>query len=173
MSNRGMRLLAATCLVVGGLLGMVGSFAPAAVRGIAWGLDGTALVVGAGLLAVHYLRQGNEQLAAAFLVYMAGQTLVVAGSAMELSASSPSFAAGVGLWAAALALMSASAALPVFVRAAAAIATALFAITALRIYAGTPLTPLSRPLPFHAYPFLVLTLFGLAWVHLRSASNVA
>jgi hypothetical protein len=32
---------------------------------------------------------------------------------------------------------------------------------------GASLTPLSRPLPFFAYPFLALTLFGWAWAHLK------
>lgn len=171
MSSGKLRFLAAGCLVVGSVLGMAGSFAPAAVRGVAWGVDGTALVVGAALLAVHYIKLRNELLAAAFIVFVAGQTLVVSGSAMGLSESSPSFAAGVGLWSAALALMCASAALPVFVRITAGVASALFAITALQIYAGTALTSLSKPLPFYAYPLLVITLLGLAWVHLRSTSS--
>ena len=116
MSNR-LSLLASASLVVEGVLGMVGSFSPTAVRGIAWGLDGTALVLGAALIPVHHIRLGNEQLAAGFLVFIAGQTLVVSGSAMELSPSSATFGAGVGLWAVALALVSASSATPIFVRA--------------------------------------------------------
>jgi len=150
---------------------MVGSFSPANVRGIAWGLDGTALVIGTALLAVYYIRRGNEQLAAGFLVFVVGQTLVVSGSAMELPASSPIFAAGAGLWAAALALISASSLMPVFVKITGSIASILLAITALQMYGGEGLTPLSKPLPFFAYPFLVLTLFGLAWNHYRSVSN--
>ena len=173
MSAPRLKLLAAGCLVVGGVLGMVGSFSPSAVRGIAWGLDGTALVLGAALLAVHHIKRGHEQLAAGYLVFVAGQTLVVSGSAMELSASSPSFAAGVGLWAAALALVSASSLMPVFVRVTGTIASLLFAVTAIQTYAGLALTPLSKPFPFFAYPFLVLTLFGWAWVHYRSSSNDA
>jgi hypothetical protein len=159
--------------VVGGILGMLGSFSPPAARGIAWGLDGTALVLGAALLAVHHIKRGHELLAAGFFVFVAGQTLVVSGSAMELSASSPSFAAGVGLWAAALALISASSHMPMFVRVMGVIASLLFAVTALQTYGGTALTPLSKPLPFFAYPFLVLTLFGWAWVHYRTGSNDA
>jgi len=149
---------------------MVGSFSPAAVRGIAWGLDGTALVLGAALIAVHHLKRGHEQLAAGFLIFVAGQTLVVSGSAMELSASSPTFAAGVGLWAAALALISASSLMPVIVRVTGVIASLMFAVTALQTYGGAGLTPLSKPLPFFAYPFLVLTVFGWAWNHYRSGS---
>jgi len=168
MSNNRLKSFAAACLVVGGVLGMVGSFSPSSVRGIAWGLDGTALVIGAALLAIHHIRRGNELLAAGFLVFVAGQTLVVSGSAMELAASSPLFAAGAGLWAAALAMVSASSLMPVFVRATGAIAAFMFAVTALQTYGGTMLTPLSKPLPFFAYPFLVLTLFGWAWNHYRS-----
>lgn len=173
MSRKRLGLFAAASLVVGGVLGMVGSFSPSTVRGIAWGLDGTALVVGAALLAVHHIKLGHEQLATGFLVFAAGQTLVVSGSAMELAASSPSFGAGAGLWAAGLALVSASSAMPAFVRITGAIASVMFAVAALQIYGGTELTPLSKPLPFSAYPFLVLTLFGWAWVHYRSMSRNA
>jgi len=173
MNENKLRILTAVCLVVGGVLGMVGSFAPPSVRGIAWGIDGTALVIGSALLSVHYLKLGNEQLAAAFLVFLAGQTLVVSGSAMSLAASSPSFAAGVGLWAAALAMISTSCVMPIVVRITAGISSVLFAITAIQIYGGSELHPLSKPLPFFAYPLLVITLFGLAWVRLRESSKSA
>jgi hypothetical protein len=171
MRQNRLDLFAAVCLVVGGILGMVGSFAPAAVRGIAWGLDGTALVLGTAILAVHHIKRGHEQLAAGFLVFVVGQTLVVSGSAMELSASSPIFGAGAGLWAAALALVSASSIMPAFARITGAIASLMFAVTALQIYGGAELTPLSKPLPYFVYPFLVLTLFGWAWNLYRSDSN--
>lgn len=171
MSNRRLAMFAAVSLAVGGLLGLAGSFSPPAIRGIAWGLDGIALVMGALLLAAHHVKLGNEQLVAGFLTFVAGQTLVVSSSAMELAASSPSFGAGVGLWAAGLALVSASSFMPIFVRATGAIASVMFAIVALQIFGGTALTPLSMPLPFNAYPFLVLTLFGWAWVHYRHAQG--
>lgn len=171
MTNNKLSTVAAVCLVVGGVLGMVGSFVSPAVRGIAWGLDGTALVIGAALLAVHYLKRNNELLAAAFLVFVAGQTLVDAGSAMSLVASTPTFGAGVGLWAAALVMIGVSSTIPVFIRITAVIAAVMFAITAIQIFGGTALTPLSKPLPFDAYPVLVITLFGLAWIHFRSPSS--
>lgn len=165
-----MGIFTAACLVVGGILGLVGSFLSPTARGIAWGLDGTLLVIGAALLTVHHLKRGNEQLAAGFLVFVAGQTLIVAGSAMSLVASSPTFAAGAGLWAAALILISASSLMPLLVRITGFIAALLFAATALRTYSGAGLTPLSKPLPFFAYPLLVLTLFGWAWHHYRSTN---
>jgi len=169
MGGERLRVVAAAGLVIGALLGMAGSFAPSAkLRALAWGVDGTALIVASALLVVHHLRQGNEQLAAGFLVFLAGETLIVSGSAMELAASAPTVAAGFGLWAAALALISAAPELPAFVRATGAIAAILFAVSAARMFAGAAMTPLSRPLPFFAYPFLAITLFGWAWVHVRS-----
>ncbi len=61
--------------------------------------------------------------------------------------------------------------MPIFVRATAAIASVMFAVTALQTHGGTALDPLSKPLPLSAYPLLVLTLFGWAWVHVRSGSR--
>jgi hypothetical protein len=173
MSTNRLALFTAVSLVVGGLLGLAGSFSPPALRGIAWGLDGTALVMGTLLMALHHIKHGNDQLATGFLTFVAGQILVVSSSAMDLAASSPSFGAGVGLWAAGLALVSASSAMPIFVRVTGFIASVLFAIVAIQIFSGTLLTPLSHPLPFNAYPFLVLTLFGWAWVHYRHARVAA
>jgi hypothetical protein len=163
------RAVAAAGLVVGALLGMAGSFAPsAALRSVAWGIDGTAIVTASALLVVHHVRAGNDQVAAGFLVFLAGQTLIVACSAMELAASAPVFAAGAGLWSAGLALVSTAPLMPAFVRATGAIASVLLAITALESFGGAGLTPLSKPLPFYAFPFLALTLFGWAWAHARS-----
>lgn len=169
MSDERLRVVAAAGLVVGAVLGMAGTFVPSpALRALAWGIDGIALIVASALLAIHHFRQGHEYLAAGFLVFLSGETLIVSGSAMELAESAPSFAAGAGLWAAALALISIPRVLPVFVRITGAIAAILFAITAALMFRGGSLTPLSTPLPFNAYPFLALTLFGWAWVHARS-----
>lgn len=156
--------VAPACLVIGALLGLAGSFAPSAsLRGLAWGIDGIALIVGAALLATHFLRHGAQSVAAGFLVFIAGQTLVLSGSAMALEASAPSFAAGSGLWAAALVLISAPNVMPLPVRALGGLAALLFTATALQVFAGRSLNPLSAPLPFFAYPVFVLTLFGWAW----------
>src|SRR4030095_8276354 len=113
MKDQRIHNLAAAGLVIGALLGMAGSFAPTAqLRGLAWGTDGIALVVGSALLGLLHLRRGDVQLAAGFLVFLAGETLIVSGSAMDLEASAPSFAAGTGLWSAALALVGASPLMP-------------------------------------------------------------
>lgn len=152
------------CLVLGALLGLAGSFAPtSSLRGIAWGIDGTLLVVAAALLAVYCLRRNLELMSAGFLVFIAGQTLVLSGSAMSLEASSPVFAAGAALWAAALLLISAPPVMPMLGRASGAVAAVLFAATSIQVLFGRSLTPLSEPLPFFAYPAFVLTLLTWAW----------
>lgn len=171
MSKSRLHMIAPAGLVVGAVLGMAGTFAPsAALRGLAWGLDGTALVLAAALLTMHHFRRGNDLVATGFLVFVVGQTLVLSGAAMDLVASVPSFAAGVGLWATALALISAPRIMPGWVRGVGFIAALLFALVALQVFSGRELTPLSQPLPFFAYPFLVATLFGWAWVHYRNAT---
>lgn len=170
-SDSRLQLIAAIGLVTGAVLGIAGTLAPSAsLRGLAWGVDGTALVVASALLAVHHFRRGNVLAAAGFLVFVAGETLVLSGAAMALEASAPSFAAGAGLWAASLALVSASHTMPVWVRVVGSIGALLFAVVAVRIFMGAALTPLSEPLPFFAYPFLAATLFGWAWVHYRGAA---
>ena len=171
MSTSRLHVVASAGLVVGAVLGMAGTFAPtASLRGLAWGLDGTALLVAAALLTIHHFRRGNDLVAAGFLVLVAGEALVLSGAAMDLAASAPSFAAGVGLWAASLALISASGIMPPWVRGVGFIAAALFTVVAVQVFSGGALTPLSQPLPFFAYPFFAATLFGWAWVHYRNAA---
>ena len=161
-------IVAAAALVIGALLGMVGTFVTSAeIRSLSWGIDGTLLVVGSALLAVHHFRLGHELLAAGFLVFLAGETLIVSGSAMDLTTSAPTFAAGAGLWSAGMLLVSASPIQPMFVRVTGVIAAILLGASAVMIFCGASLTPLSQPLPFFAYPFLALTLFGWAWAHLK------
>ncbi len=89
---------------------------------------------------------------------------------MDLVASGPIFAAGVGLWVASLTLISAPNVMPLWVRVVGLIAALLFAVVAVQLFIGHALTPLSQPLPFFAYPFLVATLLGWAWVHYRDAA---
>ena len=172
MTELRLRVLVSTGLVIGAVLGMAGTFAPSAsLRGLAWGIDGTALIVSAALLTLHHLRRGSDLAAAGFLVFALGETLIVSGAAATLEASTPSFGAGVALWGAGLILVSSSRTMPPLVRAAGLVSGSLFTLTALQIFSGVALTALSQPLPFFAYPFLAATLFGWAWVHYRDASR--
>jgi hypothetical protein len=169
MSESNRRLIASCGLVVGAVFGIAGTFAAPPLRGLLWGIDGIALVVASAILAIHYLRKGDDTAAAGFLAFLAGETLIVSGAAMELAASVPSFAAGAGLWAASLALVSSSNAMPRPLRIIGFVASLLLAVSAVQMFSGRPLTPLSQPLPFFAYPFLAATLVGWAWVHYKRA----
>ena len=170
-SDQSLRLISPSGLVIGAVLGMAGTFVPSnSLRGLLWGLDGIALIVATALLTIHHLRRGNEAVAAGFLVFVVGETLVLSSAAMDLAASGPRFAAGAGLWAASLALISAPNVMPSWVRVVAVIAALLFAVVAVQVFMGRALTPLSQPLPFFAYPLLAVTLFGWAWVHYRNAA---
>jgi hypothetical protein len=171
VSDSRLRVIAAIALVIGAVLGMAGTFAPSpSLRGLAWGVDGAALVVGAALLTIHHFRRENDIVAAGFLVFVAGEALILSTAAMELGASAPSFAGGMALWAASLALVSASNTMPPVVRGVGFVGSLLFTIAAVQIFGGRALTPLSQPLPFFAYPFLAATLCGWAWVHYRQAA---
>ena len=162
--------------MIDALLGMAGTFAPSAqIRGLAWGADGTVLVMASALArgAPPPERQGAA--GGRLPGLSGGRDADLSGSAMDLAASAPLFAAGAGLWAAALGLISAAREFPVLVRATGTIAAVLFAIAAARMFLGARLTALSAPLPFGAYPFLAITLLGWAWAHLRTrpARNAA
>ncbi len=66
------------------------------------------------------------------------------------------------LWSAALLLTSIPKQFAPWVRAVGTLAAIAFAIVAARIFWGEQLLPTSSPLPFFAYPFLVITFVG--WI---------
>ena len=66
------------------------------------------------------------------------------------------------LWSAGLLLVSVPKVLALWVRIAGVTAAALFIVIAARIFSGEHLVPTSSPLPFFAYPIVVLTFIG--WI---------
>ena len=174
MNDKLLRVLASIGLGVGGALGMAGTFAPSdSLRGVVWGIDGIALVMACSLLTLRFFRMGQEIVAAGFLVFAIGESLLVSGAAMDLVQSAPSFGGGVGLWTAGLLLISTPHAFPMAVRLLGLVAAVLFAATAFRIFAGTQITALSQPLPFFAYPVLVATFVGWIVTLLKKGAAVA
>ena len=150
-------------LILGATFGISGTFVSSdALRQVFWLIDGLGVIVATALLAVRFLRSGDDIVAAGFLVFALGESLLVSGTAAGLEESVPSFGGGVALWAAGLLLISLPSRLATWVRAAGVAAALLFAVVAARIFLGERLLPTSQPLPFFAYPFVVLTFFG--WV---------
>ena len=150
-------------LLAGATFGIGGTFvASDPMRQVFWLIDGLGVIVATVLLAVRFLRSGDDTVAAGFLVFALGESLLVSGTAAGLEASVPSFGGGVALWAAGLLLISIPARLAAWVRGAGVAAALLFAVVAARIFSGERLLPTSQPLPFFAYPFVVLTFLG--WI---------
>ena len=160
--------VAAIGLAVGGALGMAGTFvASDALRETLWAIDGVALVVATALLTMKYQRLGNDCVAAGFLTFLAGESLLLAGNAAGLQASVPSYAGGISLWAAALLMVSAPNTFALWMRLTGVVAAALFVASVGMILWGAPLLPTSSPLPAAGYPFLVLTFVGWIWTLVR------
>jgi len=148
---------------------MAGTFAPSApLRGLAWGVDGVALVMASALLTLVFHRKGEDLVAAGFLVFAVAEGLILSGAAMGLAASVPSFGAGTSLWALVLVLISIPRVFPPLVRLLGLFAAVLFGVTAVRIFAGIPVMPTKAPLPFYAYPVLVATLAGWIWTLVKA-----
>lgn len=162
--DRNLNLVATVGLVLGAVLGMAGTMVhQASLRGLFWGIDGAALVVATSLLTLKYYKKGCIFVAAGFLVYAIGEAVLLPCSGMNLAASVPLFGACAALWASGLLLISAPSEFPVWVRLAGLVSFVLFLVIALRIFSGEQILLTSSPLPFYAYPFLVLTFFGWIW----------
>ena len=161
--------VAAIGLAIGGALGMAGTFvASDALRETLWTIDGVAVVVAVALLTMKYQRLGNDCVAAGFLTFLAGESLLLAGNAAGLQASVPSYAGGISLWAAALVLISAPKTFALWMRLTGLVAALLFAVSVGKILWGAPLLPTSSPLPAAGYPFLVLTFIGWIWTLMKA-----
>ena len=169
--KKAINLAAAAGLALGGAFGLLGTMVTRQpVRAAAWALDSVGLVVATSLLALKFFRKGNDFVAAGFLVFAIGEGVMLSGTAATLEASAPAFAAGTALWAAALLLTSLPDEFAGWIRLAGVVGAVLFTITAARIFWGEGLLPISSPLPFFAYPFLVLTFAGWIWTLLQSDS---
>lgn len=156
--------LAAIGLALGGVFGLAGTMtAQPSLQATAWGIDGCGLVMACALLALKFHKMGREIVSGGFLVFSIGEGVIMSGTAAGAVASVPSFGAGVALWATALLLISIPTQFPIWVRGFGIVASALFMITAARIFWGEQVLPTASPLPFFAYPFLVITFVGWIW----------
>src|SRR5688572_6950159 len=168
MKERLITLIASAGLVIGAILGMVGSFvSSASVRGLAWGIDGVALILAGAFLTVYYFRKGFDITAAGFLIFTVGEGFILAYSGILPEENISTFGTGTGLWAVSLSIISSQTIFPFFVRSTGFIAAILFAIVSVLIYSGHPYNALTQPLPFYAYPFFAITILGWAFTLFR------
>ncbi|HEY2964282.1 MAG TPA: hypothetical protein VGJ37_17800 [Pyrinomonadaceae bacterium] len=168
INNKNLDILAAIGIGLGAVFGLAGTVVSQdSLRQIFWAIDGVGLIVACALLTVKLARSGNEFVSAGFLVFAIGESHLVSGIAAGLAGSVPSFAGGVALWAAGLLLISVPRLFHIWVRIVGVLAAVLFSLVAARIFLGEQLLPTSSPLPFFAYPFLVLTFVGWIWTLLK------
>lgn len=168
------KFLILTGLAFGAVFGIAGSVVPGAnLRSLFWGIDGTGLIIATVLLALHFFRAQNDLLAAGFLLYAIGESIMHIGNATTLEGAIPSFAAGAALWSTAFMLVSAPRGLALWNRIVGVIASLLFAATALQMFWGVHLTSLTRPLPYFGYPFLVLNFIGWGTAVARPRASMA
>ena len=164
-------IMAAFGLALGAVFGMAGTFvAQPNIQALLWAIDGAGLVMAAALLTLKYFRMGHDLVAGGFLVFAIAEAVLMSGTAADPAASVPAFAAGTALWALALLLISIPRQFTLSVRLLGLVSAVLFAIVAARIFWGEQLLPTSAPLPFFAYPFLVMTFMGWIWSLLREAA---
>lgn len=163
-TNKNLDVIASVGLALGAGFGMAGTFVGQAnLRNLAWEIDGLGIIVATTLLAIKFFRKGCDGIAAGFLVFAIGESDMLSGQAAGLKGSAPAFAAGTALWATAMLLISFPRELSLWVRLAGFVSSVLFLVTATEIFWGEPVTPLSSPLPFFAYPCLAITFVGWIW----------
>jgi hypothetical protein len=161
-------IIAAIGLGLGAVCGMAGTFvAQPALQAVLWAIDGAGLVMAAAILSLKYFRVGQDIVAAGFMVFAIAEAVIMSGTAAGPAASVPSFAAGTALWATALLLISIPKKFAMPVRLSGVVSAFLFSIVAAKIFRGEQVLPTSAPLPFYAYPFLVMTFVGWIWSVLR------
>jgi hypothetical protein len=165
-------LLAVFGLGLGAVFGMAGTFvAQPNLQALLWAIDSSGLVMASTLLGFKHFRMGRDLVAAGFLVFGLGSAVMLSGTAAGPAASVPAFAAGTALWSVGLLLVSIPSGFVSLVRVAGLAGAILFAVVAARIFWGEPLLPTSAPLPFFAYPVLVMTFLGWIWSVLRDGDG--
>ncbi len=161
--------IAALGLAFGGVFGIAGTaVSEQNLRAAFWGIDGVGIVVAATILALKFSRKRSDCVAAGFLVFAIAEGIVVSGAPLTLQASVPSFGAGAALWSAGLLLTSIPGEFALWTRVAGMIAGVLMGFTSARIFGGEQVLPTASPLPFFAYPFMVLTFGGWIWALLNN-----
>jgi hypothetical protein len=175
ITRSSINIVATFGLALGAVFGMAGTFVTQPnVQALLWAIDGAGLVMAAALLALKYFRTGHDLVAGGFLVFAIAEAVLMSGTAAGPAASVPAFAAGIALWVVALLLISIPRQFALLVRLLGLVSGILFAIIAAKLFWGEQLLPISTPLPFYAYPFLVMTSwvgFGISCTRRRRVFN--
>src|SRR5262249_48321758 len=92
MNRRIAEIVAGAGCAIGAVFGVAGTMVSGApLRQTFWAIDGVAIIVASALVTVTFLRRGDDVVAAGFLVFAIGESLLVSGTAAGLEGSVPSF----------------------------------------------------------------------------------
>ena len=140
---RSLNILATVGLALGAVFWLAGTLVTQAhLQRTLWAIDSPGLVMGTSLLSMKFFRQGNDMVAAVFLVFAIGEGVLLSGTAAGPAGSVPAFAAGTAVWATALGLISIPQEFASGIRLVGVVTAMLFAVTAMRIFWGEPLLQL-------------------------------
>ena len=168
--TRAHRTLIVASLAVGAVLGFGGNFlGPGAPQTVAHGISSIGLAVAGTLLALSFLRQGRDAVAAGFLLLTVAE-IVMWNNGREGEIATTGFAAAVLFYAPALLLISLPPALPVWSRIAGALSGLAFGAHGGLFLLGSPPSP-DGPLAGTGYALLTVALIGWIVATLRPTAT--
>jgi len=89
--GRKLNIVAAAGLAVGAVFGLAGTIVTHPdLQATLWAIDSVGLVMATTLLTVKFLRKGCDVIAAGFLVFAIGESVILSGTAAGLVGSIPS-----------------------------------------------------------------------------------
>ena len=145
-------------LSLGAVLGFAGNFLTGTTQSVLWAVSAIGLIVAAVTLAVR-LANSSPLAAVGFLLFALGETRVL--NPTDLPTGEASFAAGAFLYAPGLILIALSGWPPVWARAVAVLASAMFGTHALLFFAGATVES-TGPVASIGYTLLIVAIAG--WV---------
>ena len=155
-------------LAIGAVFGVLGSvFAshPLLQTGL-YEISSVALVAAMVFLAIKFLRDDSDYLAAGFLVFAIGEAIMTVGMPLGQVGGQPSFGAGMAMYVPGLLFISIPKKFPLLVRLTGIAAAIPFGIAATKIFLGEQVLS-TEPLPGAGYGLLTVTIIGWIWVLLR------
>ncbi|MEZ4897198.1 MAG: hypothetical protein R2806_10200 [Saprospiraceae bacterium] len=148
-----------------GVLGSVFASHPLLQTGL-YEISSVALVTAMVFLAIKFLRDDSDYLAAGFLVFAIGEAIMTVGMPLGQVGGQPSFGAGMAMYVPGLLFISIPKKFPLLVRLTGIAAAIPFGIAATKIFLGEQVLS-TEPLPGAGYGLLTVTIIGWIWVLLR------
>jgi uncharacterized membrane protein YhhN len=157
------KILASVGLGMGAVFGVLGSVFsdPLVLQTALYEISSIGLTTAAAFLAVKFMREQKDFIAAGFLLLAIGEAIMTIGG-------QDAFAAGMALYIPAFLLISIPKHFPLVVRITGVAASIPFAIAVIKMYMGEEI-PSTSPLPGAGYGLLTLTIIGWIWTIMQKS----